>query len=140
MKITNSELTRAIKEEIAALLEEDNPWAICTAKVGREDKAKYEKCVLGIKKKLKEAARDYNWGVKGVQRVGNQYKLSPLKLKRIIREEVSKILKEDEDWFDRLVRWLTGTTAGRKALEQANAANSRMKKSGVSSAYRQIKK
>ena len=29
--------------------EENNPWAICTAKVGREDEAKYERCVKSIK-------------------------------------------------------------------------------------------
>lgn len=29
---------------------EVNPWAICTASVGREDKAKYERCVLDVKK------------------------------------------------------------------------------------------
>jgi len=29
---------------------ENNPWAICTAQVGREDKEKYEKCVKSIKK------------------------------------------------------------------------------------------
>lgn len=27
-----------------------NPWAICTASVGREDKDKYERCVKGVKK------------------------------------------------------------------------------------------
>ena len=30
--------------------EENNPWAICTASVGREDKEKYEKCVKGVKR------------------------------------------------------------------------------------------
>ena len=30
--------------------EENNPWAICTASVGREDKEKYEKCVKSVKK------------------------------------------------------------------------------------------
>jgi hypothetical protein len=30
---------------------EKNPWAICTASVGRDDKEKYEKCVMDIKKK-----------------------------------------------------------------------------------------
>ena len=30
---------------------ENNPWAICTASVGREDKAKYERCVKSVKKK-----------------------------------------------------------------------------------------
>jgi hypothetical protein len=29
-----------------------NPWAICTASVGREDKAKYERCVRKVKKRL----------------------------------------------------------------------------------------
>ena len=29
--------------------EKVNPWAICTAKVGRKDKAKYEACVLAVK-------------------------------------------------------------------------------------------
>jgi hypothetical protein len=28
----------------------DNPWAICTASVGREDKEKYESCVMSVKK------------------------------------------------------------------------------------------
>jgi len=30
----------------------NNPWAICTASVGREDKKKYERCVMDVKKKL----------------------------------------------------------------------------------------
>ena len=30
--------------------EKSNPWAICTASVGREDKEKYEKCVKSVKK------------------------------------------------------------------------------------------
>jgi hypothetical protein len=30
---------------------ENNPWAICTDSVGREDKEKYEKCVKSVKKK-----------------------------------------------------------------------------------------
>ena len=30
----------------------NNPWAICTASVGREDKAKYEACVMDVKKKM----------------------------------------------------------------------------------------
>ena len=36
-------------DEAEALQEEVNPWAICTAKVGRKDKAKYEACVLAVK-------------------------------------------------------------------------------------------
>ncbi len=33
---------------------EYNPWAVCTSKVGREDKDKYERCVLKVKKKQKD--------------------------------------------------------------------------------------
>lgn len=28
-----------------------NPWAVCTSSVGRKDKAKYERCVMDVKKK-----------------------------------------------------------------------------------------
>jgi len=28
-----------------------NPWAVCTESVGREDKKKYERCVMKVKKK-----------------------------------------------------------------------------------------
>lgn len=30
-----------------------NPFAVCTKSVGREDKAKYERCVMDVKKKQK---------------------------------------------------------------------------------------
>ena len=42
--------TPAEGEEIEEDKAKDNPWAICTASVGREDKEKYEKCVMGVKK------------------------------------------------------------------------------------------
>jgi hypothetical protein len=31
--------------------DENNPWAICTASVGRKDKDKYERCVQSVKRK-----------------------------------------------------------------------------------------
>ena len=31
-----------------------NPWAICTSQVGRKDKKKYERCVMDVKKSIKE--------------------------------------------------------------------------------------
>jgi hypothetical protein len=36
----------------------DNPWAICTAQVGRSDKKNYEDCVMKVKKKVNEASCD----------------------------------------------------------------------------------
>lgn len=29
----------------------NNPWAICSSQVGRDDKAKYERCVMDVKYK-----------------------------------------------------------------------------------------
>lgn len=45
-----------LREQIRQLVREEaeekgNPWAICTDSVGREDKAKYERCVQKVKKK-----------------------------------------------------------------------------------------
>tara|TARA_R110002124_G_scaffold82839_2_gene217300 strand:- start:787 stop:1194 length:408 start_codon:yes stop_codon:yes gene_type:complete len=44
---------RRILDPSMPLKEEDkpNPWAICTASVGREDKKKYEDCVMSVKEK-----------------------------------------------------------------------------------------
>jgi len=42
----------SIEEMVRELLAEEgekNPWKICTKKVGREDKKKYEDCVLSVK-------------------------------------------------------------------------------------------
>ena len=36
-----------------------NPWAICTSSVGREDKKKYERCVMDVKKSIKEGRDPY---------------------------------------------------------------------------------
>jgi hypothetical protein len=37
-----------------------NPWAICTASVGRNDKKKYERCVMDVKKSIKEGKDPIN--------------------------------------------------------------------------------
>ena len=36
-----------------------NPWAICTSSVGRKDKKKYEKCVMDVKRNIKEGKNPY---------------------------------------------------------------------------------
>jgi hypothetical protein len=52
------------EEEKAALVyeEENNPWAICTTSVGREDKDKFERCVKDVKakNKLKESKKGFS--------------------------------------------------------------------------------
>ena len=37
-----------------------NPWAICTTSVGRKDKKKYERCVMDVKKSIKEGKDPVN--------------------------------------------------------------------------------
>ena len=37
-------------QQMAEMIKKKNPWAICTASVGRKDKKKYERCVKGVKK------------------------------------------------------------------------------------------
>jgi len=48
----NAPVTEVEEIKQAEVVEEaeNNPWAICTASVGREDKEKFEKCVLDVKK------------------------------------------------------------------------------------------
>ena len=58
-------------------------------------------------------------------------RISKQKLKQIIKEETQAELNEEllnEDWFGRLIKWLTGTTAGTTVLDRAN------KKRGMSQA------
>jgi len=45
------EVKKAVREALMNEKEKGNPWAICTDSVGRDDKAKYERCVQDIKKK-----------------------------------------------------------------------------------------
>ena len=55
MKITKSKIKQIVEEELTKIFEdeENNPWAICTASVGRDDKKKYERCVNKVKKEKK---------------------------------------------------------------------------------------
>ena len=61
-----------------------NPWAICTASVGRDDKKKYERCVKGVKNEsgmeesLHNARRQLaekcwvGWKQQGMKKKGNR--------------------------------------------------------------------
>jgi hypothetical protein len=46
VKFKISEIIDVIADEI----EKVNPWAVCTASVGRKDKDKYERCIKAVKK------------------------------------------------------------------------------------------
>ena len=43
-----------LKKKLNEAKEQNNPWAICTAQVGRGDEAKYERCVKKVKTKTSE--------------------------------------------------------------------------------------
>jgi hypothetical protein len=44
---------KSAKKKAASKKEKNNPWAICTAQVGRKDPKKYERCVMQVKSKSK---------------------------------------------------------------------------------------
>ena len=48
----SSKKESSVYDRLGALLveKENNPWAICTASVGRDDMAKYERCVKKVKR------------------------------------------------------------------------------------------
>ena len=49
-----------IKKALREATEENNPWAICTASVGRENKDKYEACVKSVKKQYNMESAEIN--------------------------------------------------------------------------------
>ena len=51
---------REIEEGSSKKPKKYNPWAICTSSVGRKDKEKYEKCVMDVKKSIKEGKDPIN--------------------------------------------------------------------------------
>jgi hypothetical protein len=75
-----------------------NPWAVCTSKVGRDDKEKYEKCVMGVKEKqgMKEEELEEKSDSKSQQRLMGQVygiKSGELKPSDLNPEYKDKILK-----------------------------------------------
>lgn len=79
--------------EIDGLTEEEaknNPWAICTASVGREDKEKYEACVTDIKKQknIEESL------------VGNQDKIDANGNDKIDADDFTKLRAKKDDELD----------------------------------------
>ncbi len=83
---------------------EKNPWAICTAKMGEEfgtsersewtkkQKAKYESCVMGVKKSLEESKKNVSLFLETeIQKIVERH-LSP----KITKRELMKYLGESE--------------------------------------------
>jgi hypothetical protein len=67
-----------------------NPWAVCTASVGRKNKKKYEDCVMGVKKKLKEGKNPYEYLVESKMEEIVENNLSP----KMTKGELLRIIAE----------------------------------------------
>jgi hypothetical protein len=67
-----------------------NPWAICTASIGRKDKKKYEDCVMSVKKNIKEGKNPYEFIIESKMEEIIENHLSP----RITKSELMKIIQE----------------------------------------------
>ena len=67
-----------------------NPWAVCTASVGRKNKKKYEDCVMGVKKKLKEGRNPYEYLIESKMEEIVENNLSP----KMTKGEIMSIIAE----------------------------------------------
>jgi hypothetical protein len=67
-----------------------NPWAVCTASVGRKNKKKYEDCVMGVKKKLKEGKNPYEYLIESKMEEIVENNLSP----KMTKGEIMSIIAE----------------------------------------------
>lgn len=67
-----------------------NPWAVCTASVGRKNKKKYEDCVMGVKKKLKEGKNPYEYLIESRMEEIVENNLSP----KMTKGEILSIIAE----------------------------------------------
>jgi hypothetical protein len=67
-----------------------NPWAVCTSSVGRKNKKKFEDCVMGVKKKLKEGRNPYEYLIESKMEEIVENNLSP----KMTKGELLRIIAE----------------------------------------------
>jgi len=67
-----------------------NPWAVCTSSVGRKNKKKYEDCVMGVKKKLKEGRNPYEYLIETKMEEIVENNLAP----KMTKGEIMRIIAE----------------------------------------------
>jgi hypothetical protein len=88
-----SDISNEFKEEIGEGKKKKkkyNPWAVCTASVGRKDKKKYEDCVMGVKKKLKEGKDPYEYIIESKMEEIVENHLAP----KISKKELIQVIQE----------------------------------------------
>ena len=67
-----------------------NPFAVCTASVGRKNKKKYEDCVMGVKEKIKEGRNPYEYLIESKMEEIVENNLSP----KMTKGELLRIIAE----------------------------------------------
>ena len=83
-------MTATPMEEAKKKKKKYNPWAVCTASVGRKNKKKYEDCVMGVKKKLKEGRNPYEYLIESKMEEIVENNLSP----KMTKGELLRIIAE----------------------------------------------
>ncbi|MFZ5988548.1 MAG: HK97 family phage prohead protease [Bacillota bacterium] len=118
-----------VKADFEELIKQGNPWAICSAQVGREDKAKYERCVLHVKEGLgmKKSADEIQKEVK---------ELFTGDIVEANEKETPQTSKEDEfrridERFERIGEIIKGITSKLEAIELALSAKENSEKETV---------
>jgi hypothetical protein len=84
------EITTTKTETTEGKKKKYNPWAVCTASVGRKNKKKYEDCVMGVKKKLKEGKNPYEYIIESKIEEIVENNLSP----KLSKSEILSIIAE----------------------------------------------
>jgi hypothetical protein len=74
-----------------------NPFAVCTASVGRKNKKKYEDCVMGVKKKIKEGRNPYEYLIESKMEEIVENNLSP----KMTKGELLRIIAEKKMIFNK---------------------------------------
>ena len=76
-----------MKASIAEAFRDKNPYAICTASVGRDNKSKYERCVKSVKKESISVIAEkcwVGWKQQGLKKKGNRM------VPNCVKEEIEK--------------------------------------------------
>ncbi len=94
-----------------------NPWAVCTASVGRKNKKKFEDCVMGVKKKLKEGRNPYEYLIESKMEEIVENNLSP----KMTKGEIMSIIAEKKMMMKKPIGTMIGGEMGEGDTKTAPA-------------------
>jgi hypothetical protein len=99
-------MTATPMEEAKKKKKKYNPWAVCTASVGRKNKKKFEDCVMGVKKKLKEGRNPYEHLIESKMEEIVENNLSP----KMTKGELLRIIAEKKMMMKKPIGKMNGET------------------------------